>query len=181
MRIGLDIDDTMTNSAETIREYAAEYFKGEDLDKVLDAPSIDGKLLEFLDKNLAEMSSKYTLKDNVKEVLDRLKEKGHEIIIITARSYTPVQGNIIEVTLDHFKKNDIVVDDITFKALEKTKICIEKQIDIMIDDSIKVLEDLEKSGIDTLLFTTAKNKDKETHLKRVKTWLEIEEYIDNRG
>ena len=176
MTIGIDIDDTLTNSAETIREYAAEYFKGEDLEVILNAPRIEGRLREFLDEYAAEMMNKYTLKDNAKEVIDRLIAKGHKIVLITARGYS-FGSDIFDITFDYLKRNNIYYDDIVFKALEKLEACLEKKVDVMIDDCVKSQKRLHEQGIKTIVFTTKKNQFIQTDLNRANTWLEVEKLI----
>ena len=178
MTIGIDIDDTITNSAEKIREYAAVYFKGENLDEILNGPRIEGRLKEFLDEFVAEMMVNYTLKDNVKEVISRLKEKGHRIILITARGYS-VGGELLNITLDYLKQHEIIYDEIVFKALDKTEACQKYGVDIMIDDYVKGQETLHQNGFRAIVFNSKKNQSKPTDLKRLDTWLEVEEYIDS--
>ncbi len=180
MNIGLDIDDTMTNSSELITEYAKKYFNSDDMNlinSILNAKKIEGKLLDFYYEYLPEMMSIYKLKDNVKEVIDRLRSKGHKIIVITARGYT-VQVGIAEITKEYFKRHQIVVDDIIFRSVDKTEPCIKNNINIMIDDSISVLEKLKENNIKPLLFNSVTNKDFNTNIDRVNNWLELEEYLD---
>ena len=47
----------------------------------------------------------------------------------------------------------------------------------MIDDSIKVLEDLKDTEIEPILFDSIVNKNINTDIKRVNSWLELEKYI----
>lgn len=136
------------------------------------------KLYDFYEKYLAEMMSKYTLKNNVVEVINRLREKGHKIVIITARGRTIKEG-LIEVTKAYFEKNNIIVDNIVFRCGDKSEACIENNVDLMIDDSIKVLNILKNNGIETLLFKSIVNKNLETDLVVVDNWLDLETYIYN--
>lgn len=179
MKIGLDIDDTITDTTELMIEYAKEYFKTDDIEfikSILSAPKIECELLEFFDKYLVEMMSKYKLKSNAKEVIERLRQSGNKIIIITARGATI--KNVIDVTLEYFKTHGIEVDDIVFRLRDKSKYCVENNIDLLVDDSISVLEKVQQLGIKTLLFNSIKNKDIDTSLDRVNSWLEVEKYIN---
>lgn len=124
------------------------------------------------------MISKYELKDNVKEVIDNLRKNNHKVIIVTARGYT-IQNGTIEVTNEYLKKNNIIVDDIIFRALDKSQICLDNKVDILIDDSISVLNKVSSVGIKTLLFTSVVNKDKDSDIERVSNWMEIQKYIEN--
>jgi uncharacterized HAD superfamily protein len=180
VNIGLDIDDTMTNSSDLIIEYAKKYFESDDINlinNILNSKEIEGKLLDFYREYLPEMMRIYDLKDNVKEVIDRLRSKGNKIIIITARGYT-IEAGLIEITKEYFEKHQIVVDEMVFQAIEKTEACIKNNIDIMIDDSISVLEKLKETNTNTLLFDSANNKDYKTNIDRVNNWLELEEYLN---
>lgn len=180
MTIGIDIDDTMTNSTELMLEYAKNYFKEADNKKLIEIinSKIEGDLYNFYSKYLAEMMSKYKLKNNVVEVINRLREKGHKIVIITARGRTIKEG-LIEVTKDYFNRNNIIVDEIVFRCADKSNVCIKYKIDLMIDDSISVLDKVNSCGIKTLLFTSIVNKNEKTNIKRIDDWIKLEKYIDN--
>lgn len=181
MTIGIDIDDTMTNSSELIMEYAKKYFRSDDenyINSILRSSKIDNELESFYNEHLPEMISKYTLKENVRDVIMRLKDNGNKIIVITARGYT-VKKDLEKITHDYFSKHDLTVDKMIFMDREKINSCIENNVDLMIDDSITILNNIKARGIQTLLFTSICNKDVETDLNRVETWLELEHYINN--
>ena len=121
----------------------------------------------------------YKLKDNFKEVIDRLRKNGHKVIIITARGYTEFKDDIPKITKEYFKRYDIKVDKIVFNKLHKDESCVENKIDIMIDDSIGVLNKIREKGIKVLLFNSMSNKESITNIDRVDNWLELENYINN--
>lgn len=180
MVIGIDIDDTITNSSELIIEYAKKYFKTNERDtinNILNVPKIEGEVLTFYSKYLSEMVERYTVKDNAVEVIKRLREKGYKIVIITARGHTVIQDNLELITTNYFKKHGIEVDEIIFKTKNKKEICIEKNIKIMVDDSISVLESLKDTKTTPVLFNSVFNEDISTDIKRVDNWLELEKYI----
>lgn len=181
MTIGLDIDDTMTNSDELIAEYAKMHLNSNDeklINELTHPHEIKGKSLDFYNKYLPEMMRKYTLKDNVKEVVDRLRDKGHKLVVITARGHRVKKG-LVGITRKYFKENRLVFDEVIFRSGEKTGECLRNNIDIMVDDSVSVLEKLKEHNIKILLFTSKLNKSKNTDIDRVSNWLELEEYIDN--
>jgi uncharacterized HAD superfamily protein len=180
MTIGIDIDDTITNSSELIIEYAKKYFASDDINLINDllhGNNITSKMTAFYDKYLLKLLSSYSIKESVKDVIDRLRLKGHKIILISARGYKVKVGQI-KVTKDYLKKHNIKTDKMIFKARDKVKACLENNVDLMIDDSVKVLENLKSSGINTLLFTSISNKDIKTNITRVESWLELELYIN---
>jgi hypothetical protein len=171
----------MTDTSELYVEYAKMYFNSDDIDlinNILHGNNLTNEMIDFYDKYLFEILSKVSLKENVKEVIDRLRLNNHQIILLTARGYKVKNGQI-GVTRNYLKNHKIIVDKIIFKTRDKVNACIENKIDLMIDDSVKVLEDLDNNGINTLLFSTISNKKHQTDLVRVGNWLDLESYIDN--
>ena len=94
MRIGIDIDDTITNSTEVVREYMEKYdnLYCDDkhlinkIDEIVRGTFADEAAKRFFKDFSKEMGNKIQLKDNAKEIIDKLKNDGNEIYIITARS-----------------------------------------------------------------------------------------------
>ena len=77
MDIGIDIDDTLTNSFDYFQPYVAEYFNvGVDYLKEINF------FRTYYDKVVAFTP----FKKNASKVLNKLKELGHRIIIITGRT-----------------------------------------------------------------------------------------------
>lgn len=180
MTIGLDIDDTITNSSDLIFTFVKKYFNTDDVNIVREiiGGEIEGELLKFYDAHLGEMVANYTLKDNVKEVIERLRKKGHRVVIITARGYTKTKDSIIKITKKYLQKHNIKVDKIVFNKLDKDIACVKNNIDIMIDDSVSTLEKIRAKNIKVLLYTSIGNKEVTTNIDRVNNWLELEDYID---
>ena len=181
MTIGIDIDDVITSTIELVAEYAKKHFGSNDSElirKILHSKTIEGNLLTFYKKYLIEMMENYQLKENSKEVIDRLKDKGYKIILITARGYTPQEG-IRETTTNYLSNNDIYYDEIVFGAMDKSIICKEKNIDILIDDSIDNLESIRDTKTTPILFNSEINQSIDTDFTRVFNWLELEKYIEN--
>ena len=181
MKIGIDIDDTITCTSELIIEYAKKHFNSDDdnfISDILRAKTIEGELLDFYNDYLIEMVGKYELKTDFKEVLEMLRAKGHRIIAITARGYTVDKG-IIGATEEYFKRADVSFDKMIFRSVEKSLPCNENSVDLMIDDSISVLKEVSEKGIKTLLFTSINNNDADVNFDRANNWNEVFEYIEN--
>lgn len=65
-----------------------------------------------------------------------------------------------------------------YEYKEKADICLENNISIMIDDSVKILNEVNNSGIKALLMDTPYNR-KSNSLTRVHNWKEIYNFIIN--
>ena len=187
MRIGIDIDDTITN---TWQYMIPTYEKVFHIDKKILSTSIPyygsikDKVNLTIDKYLDTMRNYYDtlalnfpLKKDVKEVIDNLHKLGHTIIFITSRgkAYT----DPFEITKKYLDNNQIYYDKLIVRAHYKDEVCLKEKIDLFIDDSIKHCTKVQASGIEVLMVDAPYNqKYKEFH--HFKTWKEIEEYIKKR-
>ena len=98
--------------------------------------------------------------EGAKEYINKLHEDGHFIYIISWRDngeYTEPY-NMTKVWLD---ENDICYDDLiltdTYDNHAKAQKCLEYNIDIMIDDSVRICSDCIENGITTVLMDTPYN------------------------
>lgn len=180
MRIGVDIDDTTSKTNDRLVEeayiYDKKYLKGRGFqDK--DAYSFTEMLfwnvvdvdnfLEYIRK------SKFYLKLEVMEdapkVINKLREKGHEIIFITKRRNHFKQRMYTKRWL---KKNGITYDKLVMSAEDKGKVVVEENIDLLIDDDVKNVKKAVAAGKRGFLMSTKYNL-KEKKLERVNNWKEI--------
>ena len=192
MNIGIDIDNVISNFDEALLE---EYLKH---DNDLRGTGIVNKDLhmtegmfdwtekeerEFYLANIERIVKTLDVKDGAKEYIDKLKQDGHNIFIITGRDngeYT----NPVEMTQKWLKKNNIYYDKLIFTNAYKndkhgkTEKCFENNIDIMIDDSVHICKDCMENNITTLLMDRVFTR-KEKGMTRVKNWKEIYEFISN--
>ncbi len=127
-------------------------------------------------KNIQEeITNQAKPRTNAVEVIHRLKKEGNKIYIISGRNNGEYK-NPEKLTKQWLKNNSIPYDQLiltnAYQEHEKTKACIENQIDIMIDDSIHTCLDLNKNGIKVYIMDTRYNQ-KEKTLERVLTWEEI--------
>ena len=128
------------------------------------------QILKSLQKKLKPIEdSSYYIK--------KLKEDGHKIYIITGRNngeYT----NPNELTKEWLNKYDIVYDKLIFTNAydkhAKTEVCLENNIDLMIEDSTRISLDLISNGIKVYTMNTRYNQ-KEQKLERIVKWKEIYE------
>ena len=165
MRIGIDIDDTLTDVKDELIEAGENYARslGKDIkvDKNFEDKNNNGnKWQEMFQFNYEEL--KYFLKDiqesitnkakpreNVVEIINKLKNDGNEIIIITARD-SEFHDDPYKYSKDWLDKNNIYYDKLVVNARNKEDACIEEKIDLFIDDSESNCLKVNKAGIKTI-------------------------------
>lgn len=182
MRIGLDIDDTISKTWEVLLPSFLEHYhlKVEGLNK--DASHYSEFLgiekdeyYKFMLENFSTLVSKAEVKPNCKEVLKRLKEKGNEIILITVRDekmFKDPEKN----TEEWLKRMQIPYDKLFCGVRDKFEICKNENIDVFIDDSIENCIAVSKLGITVFLMDSVVNQ-RGVNFKRVFDWLEIEKSL----
>jgi len=166
MRIGIDIDDTLVSSSESfdkiIKKYDVDFKK-----KFKDRWTEDEKKIIF--KNyLKETLMDAKIKDDAKEVLDCIYDLGHELIIITARGNNHCE-DIEEFTIDFIKQQNLKISEFHFRENKKSDLAKRLNIDLMIDDSDYVYNNMKQENIDCILFGD-----------KIKTWKEVLEYIRDK-
>lgn len=181
MRIGIDIDDTISNTNDLLIEAALEF----------DRTNFEGK--GFKDKSnfkftdmfywTEEMKNQFCtmmyekiipevpLKPHAKEVINRLKDEGNEIYIITARSFDDY-SDPVKISKMWLERNGIRYNKLFAGIKNKGIICKENNVDIFIDDLPSNCRSVELYGIKTLLFDSDFNKDV-IDFKRVERWEEV--------
>ncbi len=192
MKIGIDIDNTLTEVQEELNKAAFEYAislgkKIDNYDNPIEDIKNDGdtyrKKFQFTYEEL-----KYFLKDiqenitnsanpreNAKEAIDKLKEKGHEIYIITARD-SEFHDDPYKLSKDWLDKNKIYYDKLIVNAREKSSVCKNEKIDLFIDDQLNNCLSVQNAGIQTIMITNEiYNYDE---IKQLKNWNEIYNYIN---
>lgn len=187
--IGIDIDDTITKTSNGIRDYIINHRNEfEDADQllkdikyILSGNRISNDTTKFLNDIYPDVIEKVELREDILNVLNKLKKDGHKVILITARedAYFPCGAELI--TLEYLKRHNVPYDILITHSVNKKRACIDNTIDIMIDDSISTCELLQEIGIRTLLFNTDINKDIKTNILRVSNWLEIYNIIGSES
>lgn len=189
MKIGIDIDNCISNFDDTLLK---EYLKH---DKELRNTGIINENPEYLrrgmfdwteeeeknfyDANIEKFAKSLKPLENSPHYIKKLKEDGHEIYIITGRN----NGEYIspyELTEEWLKQYDIIYDKLVltdaYDKHAKTVVCLENNIDLMIEDSTRTSLDLKNNGIKVFTMNTRYNQ-KEQTLDRVSNWKEIYEKI----
>ena len=183
IKIGIDIDDTISNTNQFLIDMAFKYdkliggkgFKDKDAYNFTDMFywNDDKKkgYFKYLKEN--ELLLKVQLRQDFKDVLKELN-KVALIYFISARSQKSFK-NPFNQTKKWLKENNVDYEQLYVDVLSKGEKAEELNIDLFIDDFASNCEDVINHGIDTLLMTS--NYNKESKLKRVDNWYQILEYI----
>ena len=190
MKIGIDIDNVISNFNDTL---LTEYLLH---DKELRNSGIINKNADYIRKgmfdwnedeeinfyknNIERIAKKLGVIEGAKEYIDKLHDDGHIICIITGRD----NGEYTEpynMTKKWLEDNSIYYDNLiltdAYDKCAKTKQCLNHNIDIMIDDSVRICSDCIENGITTILMDTTYNR--YSNIQRVKSWKEFYRYVSN--
>jgi len=186
MRIGIDVDNTITNTLPILKEYCKKYNdevvkrnlkmnqKGYNT-KTLYAWTKEENLI-FCNKYFHKIFMKVDVKENAKEIIEKIKNEGNEIYIITARSQ-PRFKDPYNLTKDFLDNNNIVYDKIIVNCEDKYTYCKENGIEIMIDDEPQNINTISEI-IPVIVLKDIQNEDcYGENIIKVDTWNEVyEEY-----
>lgn len=183
MRIGIDIDDVITDTSLSMKEYIIKYDKNgqlmENMEDIMRGDASTPFIENFFREHFLTIAKNAKVKENAAEVIKRWFDYGHEIYLITARGEKrKIFKGAEALTLEYLKANKICYTDIIFNAIDKAKLCKDYQIDILIDDSIKHCEAVQNETIKSILFTSVVNQFLPTTVERVNNWLALEEKIN---
>ena len=166
MIIGIDIDNTITDTLPILKQYCKRY--NEEVLK-RDEPINEGGFstfnlynwtkeenIDFCVRHLEEVVLQAKIKENAQEVIKKLKEEGNIIYIITARK-KPEFNEPYKITERFLQDNGIVYDELVVGKAEKKQTCIDNKIDIMIDDEPQNINEISES-IPVIAFDEIYNK-----------------------
>lgn len=194
MRIGIDIDNVISNFDDALFN---EFLKH---DKTLRGTGVINKDADyvtrgmfdwsqaeldiFYENNIERIVSNLDLKEDAKEYIDKLKQDGHYICIITGRD-NGEYSDPYKMTKDWLDKFNIKYDKLVLTNAYQNEIngkgekCLENNIDIMIDDSKTVYADCLSKGVPVVLMDTPYNRKIEA--TRVHGWQEFYEFINKKN
>lgn len=188
MNIGIDVDGVIMDTESRFRP-AAELF---DLDNngkgIINADKFlfqdrfgwtNEMFVKFVEEYGFEIEKTAPLMPCAQQILKRLKDEGHRLIVITARGFS---GKLEEdLTLEVFKNYNLEFDKIYFKAHNKAEICKNENIDYMIDDSPINIQKLVENDIKCLYFKSAHNTPfSHKNSTSVYSWVDIYKFFKNK-
>ena len=191
MNIGIDIDDTISNTFETFLPYMKKFVE-QDLNRKLDlnlssrvdyyniiekyGVSEEEARIFWVNYYVSILESVKPKKSSV-EVINQIKEKGNKVFLITAR----FDDGIVDVkviTEKWLEQNNIKYDKLIINSHNKLEIAKQEEIDIFVDDSIRNCEMISSGNIKTYMFTTENNNYYENEkIEKVISWDEFYEKI----
>lgn len=155
VKIGIDLDDTITDIRDDMIKLAIQYDKSIKGKGIVNNNSYyPGQMFDwstserdyFRKELLPKFVSSAKIRDGVIETLETLKEKDYKIIIITARDDKRF-GNAYLKTFNWLIENKIPFDELVTSCKEKDKVCLDLKIDYFLDDDIINIDKVQKAGI----------------------------------
>lgn len=190
MKIGIDIDDTITKTSEQVDLFAREYVE-EVLQKKFELHKLEvinpystEKLYgwtkredkKFWDLYYEKIVENVKPKENAIRIINKLA-KDNEIVIITSR-LDRENGAIAQITNKWFEKNKVNYHKLFIGYEDKEKIVKENNIDIFIDDNYKICKKVARNNVRILMMNSRANKEiVDNKLERVFSWHQIEQKI----
>lgn len=198
MKIGIDIDDVITNTSEMLIAYA-QLFNYEELNKssyleknkvysIVNGGTLENgcnwsenQVISFKKKYHEYILSNSNIKPLAKEIIDKLIDEGHEIHFITARNK---DGDLIsdsyEVSKRLLLKNQIKFHKLVTECSDKLLYCKNNNIDVFIDDSLDTCRKVATSTTKVFLMSGYHNIHlDEGNITRVYSWPDFYYQINN--
>lgn len=183
MIIGIDIDDTITDLSDIFLKYATLYNKENEIDFKIDKTQWDldkafgwnnDDFMKFSKKYLEILLNEAKPKKDCVNVINKLRENGHKIVIITARNSEELIDPY-EFTKNWLELNNIGFDKLVVNSNKKEEDCINNKIDVFIDDRPENCENVyKKLHIPVFLFDSVYNtNDNNSLIERVFSWEEV--------
>src|SRR5574344_226256 len=185
MRIGIDIDDTITNTEQLLMKKAFEYDKTYKDVKGYKDPYDTSYTKRFYwnEKDVKDFHIKYyeyvylnvDIKEDAKEYINKLHDEGYEIYIVTARDKEYID-NPYMLSKNYLDNNGVKYDKLVTDSGNKGIVCNNYGIDILIDDNAGNCIDAISCGVKALIYDTPYTR-QFMSLKRVHNWKEVYDTI----
>lgn len=182
MRIGIDVDGTLTNLQRFVFDKGCEYFKKSvvrtDTMQVRNTFGVtkeeEGK---FWDDNIFDYAANYEPMYYASNVLNKLHADGHEIYIITSRYHTyensEVGKRMRSTVKEWLDKNNLYYDKVVFTHEGKKQRCRELNIDIMIEDKASNILAIASDRKVIVMDQPWNRKTEGDNIHRVYSWSEV--------
>ena len=188
MRIGIDIDGVLNSQYNFCIDYGTKFCNELGKYKLENINAMDTTDMFLWEEDIAhkfwntyreDLVVKSPTKKYASEVINKLKNEGNLIYIITARKNNDewfpdfLKEDVEGITKKWLKENKIYYDEITFDVKDKGKYCKNHNIDIMIEDDPNNLRKL-IGNTNVIIFDYPYNRNIEfTDLTRAYSWYDI--------
>ena len=190
MRIGIDIDGVLTDIEQWQLDCGGKFFSklnksvvNKDGYEITEIFNVSDELdSQFWNEYLYEYVTKEPSRKFASEVIKKLKDSGNEIYIVTARYLTDRNTEdgqrMRKIVIDWLEQENIVYDKIIFAPEDKLQICLENNIDVMIEDKVANIEKI-STRLPVICFHAGYNKHcKNDNIYRAYTWYDIYNLIN---
>ena len=188
MRIGIDIDGVLNSQYNFCIDYGTKFCNKLGKYRLENINAIDTTDMFLWGEDIAhkfwntyreDLVVKLPTKKYASEVINKLKDEGNLIYIITARKNNDewfpdsLKEDVEGITKKWLKENEIYYDEIVFDVKDKGKHCKDNNIDIMIEDDPNNLRKL-IGNTNIIIFDYPYNRNVEfTDLTRAYSWYDI--------
>ena len=193
MNIGIDIDDTISDTFEALLAYSQKYtiedLKREsniDINKdylnhlYIESASgwNDLETKNFWEKYYEDILKAVNIKNFASKVINNKRKNGDKIFLITARWDMP-NFDTKKLTENWLLENNVQYDKLFMNASDKVQLVKENNIDLFIDDSFNNCKQIsENTNAKVYMMTSLVNKNLgDKKIKRVFSWPEIDDLI----
>ena len=192
MKIGIDIDDTLTDTYELTFNYVQDFTANElkkeinhvDREKIKDRFTKNfhnwskEEEIAFFDRYYETIVRNVRIKPFAKEIIDKLRDEKNEIYFITAR-FLSSKFDIEQATKKWLEENEIKYEGIYLNISNKAEIIKENNIDIFIDDNINNCLNAVENEIKTYIMDSLVNYSfKDERIERIYSWPHLYQAIN---
>lgn len=191
MRIGIDIDGVLTDIEQWQLDCGGKFFSklnksvvNKDGYEITEIFNVSDELdSQFWNEYLYEYVTKEPSRKYASEVIKKLKDSGNEIYIVTARYLTDRNTEdgqrMRKIVIDWLEQENIVYDKIVFAPEDKLQICLENNIDVMIEDKVANIEKI-STRLPVICFHAGYNKEcNGQNIYRAYNWYDIYNLINS--
>ena len=190
MNIGVDMDGVLTDMQGFNRKHAPCYFKKKFNRDVTDPESYDiremftctdKEFLAYWRRHLFRYAITEPAREDARNVNAKLRQEGHSIFIISKRVFAnrkSLMGRLMRLVVRNWLwRNGILYDEIVFCDNDihdsKQGVCLDKRIDVMIDDEAVNINAIAQVAR-VICFGTCYNRDCEgENITRAHGWDEV--------
>lgn len=187
MKIGIDIDGVLTDIEGWQLDYGSKFYYEKYKRNILNHKGYETYEIfnmeekydnEFWEEYFIDYSVNIKPRNFASEIIKKLKKDGHTIYIITARGSFLSHSKILyeknkKIVLKWLKKNNIYYDEIIFSPEDKLSICLNKKVDVMIEDKVENINKI-STKIPVICYHAGYNENCESkNIIRAYSWYDI--------